>query len=76
MKENSLEVHPNKWYSSMRLHLTVANVLSASTNNRRINMQQAQRAVDDVLATAMYVTRCTVLRSLGVTPGALAFHQD
>eukprot|EP00957_Ditylum_brightwellii_P078601 5975973-Ditylum_brightwellii.AAC.1 len=39
-------------------------------------MQQAQRAVDDVLATAMYATRCAVSRSLGVMPGALAFHQD
>eukprot|EP00957_Ditylum_brightwellii_P203516 15334982-Ditylum_brightwellii.AAC.1 len=59
-----------------RLHLTVANILRASTNNRANNMQQAQRAVDDALATTMYTTRCAVSRSLGMTPGALAFHRD
>eukprot|EP00957_Ditylum_brightwellii_P031742 2407121-Ditylum_brightwellii.AAC.1 len=39
-------------------------------------MQQAQRAVDDALATAMYATRCAVSQTLGISPGALAFHRD
>eukprot|EP00957_Ditylum_brightwellii_P001042 82532-Ditylum_brightwellii.AAC.1 len=40
-----------------RLHLTVANILIASTNNVAVNMQQAQNAVNDALAIAMYATR-------------------
>eukprot|EP00957_Ditylum_brightwellii_P175371 13349964-Ditylum_brightwellii.AAC.1 len=44
-----------------KLYLTMANILRASTSNIAINIQQAQRAVDDALATMMYVTRCTVL---------------
>eukprot|EP00957_Ditylum_brightwellii_P146435 11149651-Ditylum_brightwellii.AAC.1 len=59
-----------------RLHLTVANILRASTNNVAVNMQQMQKAVDDALATAMYARRCTVSRLLGISQGALAFHHD
>eukprot|EP00957_Ditylum_brightwellii_P193827 14759504-Ditylum_brightwellii.AAC.1 len=43
-----------------RLHLMVTNILRASTNNVAVNMQQAQKAVDDALATAMYAMRCVV----------------
>eukprot|EP00957_Ditylum_brightwellii_P196066 14938323-Ditylum_brightwellii.AAC.1 len=43
-----------------RLHLTVANILRASTKNVAINMQQVQRAVDDAFTMAMYATRCAV----------------
>eukprot|EP00957_Ditylum_brightwellii_P189868 14454674-Ditylum_brightwellii.AAC.1 len=54
-----------------RLHLTVANILRATTNGQANNMQQAVNAVDDALATAMHATRCSVLRSLGLSPGNL-----
>eukprot|EP00957_Ditylum_brightwellii_P201373 15325352-Ditylum_brightwellii.AAC.1 len=59
-----------------RLHLTVANILRASTNNVAINIQQAQKAVDDALATAMYAMRCAVSKSLEISPGVLVFHRN
>eukprot|EP00957_Ditylum_brightwellii_P090655 6904561-Ditylum_brightwellii.AAC.1 len=39
-------------------------------------MQQAVQAVDDALATDVHATRCTVTRSLGISPGTLAFQHD
>eukprot|EP00957_Ditylum_brightwellii_P096557 7354114-Ditylum_brightwellii.AAC.1 len=40
-----------------RLHQTVANVLQTTTNNQANSYQQAVRAVDDALATAMHATQ-------------------
>eukprot|EP00957_Ditylum_brightwellii_P158293 12049129-Ditylum_brightwellii.AAC.1 len=54
-----------------RLHQTVANILSTTTNGMATVMQQAVHAVDDALATAMHATRCTVSRTLGTSPGAM-----
>eukprot|EP00957_Ditylum_brightwellii_P149016 11345883-Ditylum_brightwellii.AAC.1 len=53
--------NPQAYSVCKRLHLTVSNILRASTNNRAINMQQSQRVVDDALATVMYATRCAIL---------------
>ena len=39
-------------------------------------IQQADQLVDDALSTAVHITRCDVSRALGVSPGALVFHQD
>eukprot|EP00957_Ditylum_brightwellii_P085246 6483286-Ditylum_brightwellii.AAC.1 len=57
------------------LHLMVANILRATTNGQENNMQQAANTVDDALATAMHATRCSVLRSLGLSPWNLVFHR-
>eukprot|EP00957_Ditylum_brightwellii_P144763 11026606-Ditylum_brightwellii.AAC.1 len=58
------------------LHLMVANILRATTNGQANNMQQAVNAVDDALVTAMHATRCSVSRSLGLSPGNLVFRRD
>eukprot|EP00957_Ditylum_brightwellii_P079164 6020621-Ditylum_brightwellii.AAC.1 len=54
-----------------RLHQTVANILRTTTNNRANNYQQAARAVDDALATAIHATRCAMSQTLNTSPGAL-----
>jgi hypothetical protein len=40
------------------------------------NVQAANEVIDIALATAMHATRCAVSRSLGISPGAMAFHRD
>eukprot|EP00957_Ditylum_brightwellii_P198052 15089284-Ditylum_brightwellii.AAC.1 len=59
-----------------RLHQTVANVLQTTTNNQANSYQQAVRAVDNALATAMHTTHCTVSRMLSTLPGVLVFRRD
>jgi transposase InsO family protein len=60
-----------------RMHQTVANVLRTivHTNPPR-NLQQANKLVDDALATAMYAMRTTIATTIGSTPGSLAFARD
>ena len=59
------------------LHQTVANVLRTTLRARPPNdLQDAQKIVDDSLATAMHATRCSVSRSLQSSPGALVFRRD
>eukprot|EP00957_Ditylum_brightwellii_P156528 11913552-Ditylum_brightwellii.AAC.1 len=51
-----------------RLHQTVANILRTTTNNKANNYQQAVRAVDDALTTAMHAAQCTVSQTLNTSP--------
>ena len=60
-----------------RMHQTVANVLRSVIQLRKpLNREQAVQYLDNALATAVYASRVSVSRSLGVAPGSLAFHRD
>jgi len=60
-----------------RMHQTVANVLrSIVHSNPPRTCQQANRLVDDALATAMYAMRTTIATTIGSSPGSLAFARD
>jgi hypothetical protein len=60
-----------------RMHQTVANVLCTTlTLNPQQNEQQVIQIVEDALVTTVYATGCSVLRSLGTSPGNLIFHHD
>ena len=39
-------------------------------------MAAANQIVDNALATVVYSTRCSVLRALNMSPGAMVFHRD
>jgi transposase InsO family protein len=60
-----------------RMHQTVANILRTLIHlNPPNDAAQAQHLVDNAIATAMHATRCAVNRTLGTSPGALAFRRD
>lgn len=60
-----------------RMHQTVANVLRTTLNSGEApNLQVANQAIENALATTVYATRCSVSRSLGCSPGELVFQRD
>ena len=60
-----------------RLHQTVANVLRTTiTQNTPQNIEHATAAIDYTLSTTIHVTRCTISRALGISPGALVFRKN
>lgn len=60
-----------------RMHQTVGNILrTLLCAHPPDNVNQAATLVDQALATAMHAMRCSVSRSLGVSPGAMVFHRD
>eukprot|EP00957_Ditylum_brightwellii_P191893 14608043-Ditylum_brightwellii.AAC.1 len=79
LQRNGIKDSPTMSYNPQanavceRWHQTVANILRTTTNNRANNYQQAVRAIDGALATAMHATQCAVSQTLNTSPGALAF---
>lgn len=60
-----------------RMHQTVGNILRTLLRaHPPANVNQAEVLVDQALATAMHAMRCSVSRSLNVSPGALVFQRD
>ena len=58
-----------------RMHQTVGNMLR-TTIRKITTTAQAEQAIDNALASAMHATRCSYTKSIGMTPGAMAFHRD
>ena len=59
------------------MHQTVGNILRTLLYTQPPNNeQQIADRVDDALSTTMHALRATSTRSLGASPGALAFHRD
>eukprot|EP00957_Ditylum_brightwellii_P173076 13176457-Ditylum_brightwellii.AAC.1 len=48
-----------------RLHQMVANILRTTTSGAVQNIQQANQAIDNALASATHATQCAVSRALG-----------
>jgi transposase InsO family protein len=60
-----------------RMHQVVGNILRTLLHtNPPQHMANAEALVDYALATASYAMRCTIHRTLGISPGALVFHRD
>ena len=60
-----------------RMHQTVANILRTTLRaNPPTNIEEANRIVDNALATAMHAMRCSVSRALHASPGGLVFRRD
>ena len=60
-----------------RLHSAVANLISVFVHsNPPQTAEEAERLVDDAIATASHACRSTVHSTLGVSPGALVCHRD
>ena len=59
------------------MHQTVTDVLRTTLNSQQpANIMQANHIIDNALAMTVYATRCSVSRSLGVSPGALVYQRD
>ena len=56
-----------------RLHQTVANILRTTTHGEVADEQKALQELNNELAIAVHETRCSVSRSLAVSPGSLVF---
>ena len=60
-----------------RMHQTVGNILRTLLyTNPPTTMEQVSRLVDEALATAQLALRSAVSKTLGSSPGGLAFHRD
>ena len=60
-----------------RMHQTVANILRTTIPLQPPrNKAEAQQLAENAIATAVYATRVSVSRSLGTSPGNLAFRRD
>ena len=60
-----------------RMHQTIGNVLRTLIHlNPPTNPQQARQIVENALSTTIHAMRCSVSRSLGISPGALVFQRD
>jgi transposase InsO family protein len=60
-----------------RLHQSVTNILQIIlSQNLPDNIANVGELVDTVIATSLHAACSTIHRTLGVSPGGLAFHQD
>ena len=60
-----------------RLHLTIANLISVFVHTHPPNSPlEAQRLVEDAIATASHAYRSAIHSTLGASPGAIVFHRD
>ena len=60
------------------VHKTIGQVIRTMYNERILNnVKEAEKLIDNALATAMHATRCAAHSSLGwISPGALTFRRD
>jgi len=60
-----------------RLHSTIGDILRSMLNeNPPSNVAQAYEVIDTALASAQFAVRASVHRTMGLSPGAIVFHQD
>ena len=60
-----------------RSHDTVKTAMRTELHaNPPTNMATAEQLIDNVLSSAQYAVRCTVHKTMGVSPGTLCFHRD
>ena len=60
-----------------RSHDTIKSAMRTELHeNPPLTLQTAEQLIDNVFASASYAVRCTVHKTIGVSPGSLAFNRD
>ena len=60
-----------------RSHDTIKTAMRTELHaNPPTNMATAEQLIDNVLSSAQYAVRCTVHKTMGVSPGTLCFNRD
>jgi hypothetical protein len=60
-----------------RLHSTIGDILRSMLHERPPdNVAQAYELIDTALASAQFAVRAAINRTMGLSPGAMAFHRD